>query len=187
MCINDQFRQKGKSEMSEGLDEGCKIPAYVCGRLMGVYENLQWTADDAEQKKRRSKTEDDGPKKEINLTITDRYFGLASTFPKVAFPRILDLSKAHRRKLKRDSAGASNRIEALIEHLFSYLGATEAGPFPAQLSLEGQGLFALGYYHQKAAFRSQIAAYALAKKAAANTDNESTNELGNESTDQEKN
>jgi len=186
MCINDQVRQKGKSEMSEGLDEGCKIPAYVCGRLMAVYENLQWTADDAEQKKRRNKTDDDGPKKEINLTITDRYFGLASTFPKVAFPRILDLSKAHRRKLKRDSAGASNRIEALIEHLYSYLGASEAGPFPAQLSLEGQGLFALGYYHQKANFRSQIAAYALAKKAAASTGNESTNELATESTDQEK-
>jgi CRISPR-associated protein Csd1 len=186
MCINDLFRQKGQSEMSEGLDEGCRIPAYVCGRLMAVYENLQWTADDAEQKKRRSKTEDDGPKKEINLTITDRYFGLASTFPKVAFPRILDLSKAHRRKLKRESAGASNRIEALIEHLYGYLGASEAGPFPAQLSLEGQGLFALGYYHQKANFRSQIAAYALAKKAAANTDNESTNEVANESTDEEK-
>jgi CRISPR-associated protein Csd1 len=187
MCINDQFRQKGKCEMSEGLDEGCRIPAYVCGRLMALYEDLQWAADDAEQKKRRSKTEDDGPNREINFTITDRYFGLASTLPKVAFPRILGLSKAHRRKLKRDSPGASNRIEALIEHLYSYLGATEAGPFPAQLSLEGQGLFALGYYHQKADFRSEIAAYAPAKIAAADTDNESTGELGNESTDQEKN
>jgi CRISPR-associated protein Csd1 len=187
MCINDLFRQKGQSEMCEGLDEGCKIPAYVCGRLMAVYENLQWTADDAEQKKRRAKTEDDGTKKEINLTITDRYFGLASTFPKVAFPRIIDLSKAHKKKLRRDSPGASKRIEAQLENLYCNLGASGAGPFPAQLSLEGQGLFALGYYHQKANFRSQIAAYALAKKSVANTDNESTNELANESTDEEKN
>jgi CRISPR-associated protein Csd1 len=189
MCINDlrRVREKGEKEMSEGLDESCKIPAYVCGRLMAVYENLQWTADDAEQKKRRAKTEDDGPKKEINSTITDRYFGLASTFPKVAFPRIVILSKAHKKKLKRESPGASNRIEALLEHLYCFLGASEDGPFPAQLGLDGQGLFVLGYYHQKANFRSQIAAYLLAKKSGANTDNEPTNELANETRDEESN
>jgi CRISPR-associated protein Csd1 len=190
MCINDLFRQfpkKGYSEMCEGLDESCKIPAYVCGRLMAVYENLQWTADDSEQKKRRSKTEDDGPKKEINSTITDRYFGLASTFPKVAFPRIINLSKAHSKKLKRESPGASNRIETLLEHLYCYLGPFESGPFPAQLGLEGQGLFVLGYYHQKANFRSQVAAYILAKNAAANNANHVAKESLNKSTEEESN
>jgi hypothetical protein len=49
MCINDLFRQQeGVPEMSEGLDEGCKIPAYVCGRLMAIFEgNLQQPREQA--------------------------------------------------------------------------------------------------------------------------------------------
>ena len=179
MCINDRFRQKGQSEMSEGLDEGCRFPAYVYGQLMAVYENLQWKSDDAEQKRRRGKTESKEQKKEINLTVSDRYFGLASTFPKVAFPRIQDLARAHMRKLRREDPGAANAINARIEKLYSFLEPSKDGPFLAQLGLEGQGLFALGYYHQKARSRVQ----AQDRKQA----NDAANESLNESTDQESN
>jgi CRISPR-associated protein Csd1 len=180
MCINDQFRQKGKNEMNEGLDEGCKIPAYVCGRLMAVYENLQWKADDSEQKRRLEKADSKESKKEINVTVTDRYFGLASTFPKVAFPRILELARAHKRKLRREDFGAANAIDALIERLHSFLKPTESGPYPAQLGLEGQGLFALGYYHQKARSRSQAQDRKQANDAAKESLNETSNEESNQ-------
>ena len=146
---------------------------------MAVYENLQWKSDDAEQKRRRGKTESKEQKKEINLTVSDRYFGLASTFPKVAFPRIQDLARAHMRKLRREDPGAANAINARIEKLYSFLEPSKDGPFLAQLGLEGQGLFALGYYHQKARSRVQ----AQDRKQA----NDAANESLNESTDQESN
>ena len=179
MCINDQFRQKGKSEMSEGLDEGCRLPAYVYGQLMAVYENLQWKSDDAEQKRRRDKTESKEPKKEINLTVTDRYFGLASTFPKVAFPRIQDLARAHMRKLRREDPRSANAIDSRIQELYGFLEPSASGPFLPQLGLEGQGLCALGYYHQKARSRSQ----AQDRKQV----NDAANQSLNESRDEEKN
>jgi CRISPR-associated protein Csd1 len=179
MCINDQFQHRGKSYMSEGLDETCKIPAYVYGRLMAVYENLQWAANDAEQKQRLGKTKIKFSKREINLTVSDRYYGLASTVPRAAFPLLERLSRAHMRNLRRNNRRAANAIGAKIEELYEFLKNLHGGPFLSHLGLEGQGLFALGYYHQKARFRSQ----AQDLKQGSDSDNESLNE----STDREKN
>jgi hypothetical protein len=54
-----------------------------------------------------------------------------------------------------------------LQQLHSLLQPSEAGAYPAKLGLEGQGLFALGYYHQKA----RSSAEAQSRKQA----NESTN------------
>ena len=43
MCLNDLRRKEGVAEMSEGLNPTCPYPAYVCGRLMAAYEDLQRT------------------------------------------------------------------------------------------------------------------------------------------------
>jgi CRISPR-associated protein Csd1 len=139
MCINDLFRQfpkKGYSEMCEGLDESCKIPAYVCGRLMAAYEDLQ-----------RATARKSGVP--INTTITDRFFSLASTYPSAAFAEIVDLGQKHLRKLRRLDGGAAFGIEKRIMEISKLLQPGEKGPYPSDLSLEGQGLFALGYFHQK--------------------------------------
>jgi len=134
MCINDIFRQKGNHEMSEGLDPTCTIPAYVCGRMMAEYENLQRASSESE----------------VNSSILDRYFGLASTYPAVALPKIEVLGQKHLRKLRRDRPAAAWAIDSRLQELHALLSPTEAGAYPAKLGLEGQGLFALGYYHQKA-------------------------------------
>lgn len=156
MCLNDLFRQqKGRFEMSEGLDESCTIPAYVCGRLMAEFENLQRSSSESE----------------INSSVLDRYFGLASTYPSVAFPKIETLAQKHLRKLRRDKPGAAYAIDARLQTLHALLQPTEAGAYPAKLSLEGQGLFALGYYHQKA--RSRVEA---TNKKNQNADNAAHNE-----------
>ena len=120
--------------MSEGLDENCAIPAYICGRLMAVFENLQRTSSGSE----------------INSSVLDRYFALASTYPAVAFPKIESLALKHLRKLRRDNGGGAYAIDARLQDLHKKLQPTAMGAYPAKLSLEGQGLFALGYYHQKA-------------------------------------
>jgi hypothetical protein len=63
--------------------------------------------------------------------------------------------------------------------LHNLLQPSASGAYPGKLGLDGQGLFALGYYHQKARSRSQ----AQDRKQA----NDAANESLNESTDQEKN
>jgi CRISPR-associated protein Csd1 len=166
MCINDLFRQqKGMKEMSEGLDPTCEYPAYVCGRLMAEFENLQRSSSESV----------------LNSSILDRYFALASTYPAVAFPKIESLGQKHLRKLRRDKPAAAYAIDARLQALHSLLQPAASGAFPGKLSLEGQGLFALGYYHQKARSRT----LAQDRKQVNNIANEPLNEALNETSDQE--
>ena len=134
LCLND-LQAKGVPEMKEGLDPDCPIPAYVCGRLMAEYENLQRVSSEGE----------------VNSSVLDRYFSLASTYPAAAFPKMNDLAQNHLRKIRRDKPGAYVTIQRHLCELHDKLQPSEAGPYPGKLGLEGQGLFALGYYHQKAA------------------------------------
>ncbi|MGA9672039.1 MAG: type I-C CRISPR-associated protein Cas8c/Csd1 [Terracidiphilus sp.] len=165
MCINDLFLQKkeGTRRMSEGLDPTCPFPAYVCGRLMAEFENLQRSSSESE----------------LNSSILDRYFALASTYPAVAFPKIESLAQKHLRKLRRDKPSAAYAIDGRLQELHNLLQPSASGAYPGKLGLDGQGLFALGYYHQKARSRSQ----AQDRRQA----NDAANESLNESTDQEKN
>jgi CRISPR-associated protein Csd1 len=165
MCINDLFRQKGQNDMSEGLDPTCPYPAYVCGRLMAEFESLQRASSESE----------------VNSSILDRYFSLASTYPAVAFPKIESLAQKHLRKLRRDNPPAAYAIDRRLQELHALLRPTNAGAFPGKLGLEGQGLFALGYYHQKARSRTQAQERKQANAAA----NESLNEAIKENRDEE--
>ena len=74
------------------------IPAYVCGRLMAEFESLQRASSESE----------------VNSSVLDRYFALASTYPSVAFPKIESLAQKHLRKLRRDkpNAGVCHRCAA---------------------------------------------------------------------------
>ena len=133
LCVNDiiQVRQEGERPMQEDLDVDQRNPAYVCGRLLAVYESLQFAAFRGES--------------QPNVNVTDRYYSLASANPAVAFPRIDDLGKKHLHKLRRKSQGAASAIEQRIQELCGVLGFK----FPGVLDLDQQGRFALGYYHQK--------------------------------------
>jgi CRISPR-associated protein Csd1 len=164
MCINDLLRQqKGKSEMSEGLDSGCTIPAYVCGRLMAEFENLQRAASESE----------------VNSSVLDRYFALASTYPAVAFPKIESLAQKHLRKLRRDKPPAAYAIDGRLQELHNLLQPSACGAYPGKLGLEGQGLFALGYYHQKARSRTQAQDRKLANETAGNSQSDTSEEEKN--------
>lgn len=92
-----------------------------------------------------------------NKTVVDRYYGAASTRPATVFPRLVGLAQHHLAKL----AGG---LEVFYQ---TQLGEVMAGlaTFPSTLSLEEQGLFALGYYHQRQDFY---------KKHDQNTDNGSS-------------
>ena len=101
---------------------------YCLGRLFAVLEKLQQDAQPG-----------------INATVKDRYYSSASCTPKSVFGTLLRLSNHHLKKLEQDSwrIAAEKRIGGVMELI------TE---FPSHLNLEDQGLFAIGYYHQKQDF-----------------------------------
>ena len=104
-------------------------PAYQCGRLLAVLENAQYAA--------------------LRIaSVTDRFYGAASTAPASVFGRLVSGSRPHLAKLRRDRHGAYNAIEREMEEVMSTIDE-----FPNTLTLREQGMFALGYYHQRAAQR----------------------------------
>ena len=105
------------------LDLNCTAPAYVLGRLFAVLEKLQYSAQGR-----------------INSTIVDRFYGAASSRPGTVFPQLMKLAQTHARK--------SNSAGYFQDRLGEVISKLETG-FPAMLSLEQQGQFALGFYHEK--------------------------------------
>ena len=118
------------------LDLDYPNPAYLCGRLLAVLEEAQRAAI-----------------RDINTTVADRFYGTASTAPASVFGRLLKGVKPHLAKLQRDNPGAHYAIQGRLEEILSRLTAEQA--FPRTLNLEQQGLFSLGYYHQRAHDRAQ--------------------------------
>lgn len=115
-----------------GLNEACEEQAYVLGRIFAVLEFIQKDANQG-----------------INATIKDRYFNSACTKPAAVFPVLFKLKNSHIKKIERESGGTKIYYEKLLTELMGKLPMTaEENGFPKQLSLEEQGKFMLGYYHQ---------------------------------------
>lgn len=75
----------------------------------------------------------------------DRFYATASTTPQAVFPRLIKGAQPHLSKLERDNRGAYYRLQEQMENILAGIA-----DFPRTLTLKQQGLFALGYYHQKA-------------------------------------
>lgn len=115
-----------QKEVSMSLDPQCRDQAYLLGRLFAVLERLQAAALN-----------------DLNATIRDRYFGAASATPAIVFPRLIRLSVHHAAKA---DAGWLEKLKGQV------IDELPAQPFPSVLGLEQQGLFAVGYYHQRETF-----------------------------------
>jgi len=124
------LRRKGV-DMGEQLSDAPESAAYVCGRLMAVFERLQWAALG-----------------DVNANVVDRFYGTASTAPGLVFPRLFKSAQQHLGKLQADKPGMAVNLQKDLEGLCSQVRA-----FPGLLSLTEQGAFALGFYHQRAAYR----------------------------------
>lgn len=110
------------------LDKSNTNPGYLLGRLFATFERLQERAQGGK----------------LNSTIKDRYYGAASSTPNTAFPQLIKLHIHHLAKL--ENTGERVNFEKLIGEIME--GISSAG-YPAQLSLEDQARFAIGYYHQR--------------------------------------
>jgi CRISPR-associated protein Csd1 len=127
MILNRQYLKGGKP-MSPSLDTTRAEPAYLLGRLLAVLARAQEAAIPG-----------------AGATVVDRFYGSASTAPASVFSRLLKLGRAHLSKI--ENRGLAINLEKEIEQI-----ANGLDHFPPLLTLEEQGLFALGFYHQRAAF-----------------------------------
>ncbi len=125
------------------LDPDHPSTAYHCGRLLAVLEATQRAAIPG-----------------INATIVDRFYGTASTAPASVFPRLVRGAQPHLGKLERDNSRAYLALQRRLEEVLARVDR-----FPKTLTLEEQGLFALGYYHQRAFDRQQAREAAERRKA----------------------
>jgi CRISPR-associated protein Csd1 len=117
------------------LDSNHPSAAYHCGRLLAVLEQAQRAAVPG-----------------INATIVDRFYGTASSAPASVFSRLVRGAQPHLAKLQRDRRGAYYALQGRLDDI---MGRIPGSGFPRTLNLEEQGIFSLGYYHQRAHDRAQ--------------------------------
>lgn len=117
---------RSEEEVTVGLNEERSDAPYVLGRLFSVLGSIQEAASPG-----------------LNSTIKNKYYDSASTTPSVIFPIVIGLCDKHLTKLTRESKGLAVHYEKMRGELLGKLDA-----FPKRLSLEEQGDFILGYYHQ---------------------------------------
>lgn len=134
-CLNRlrQFQPDSslEKELLPMLDLENNSPAYRLGRLFAALEKIQEEASPG-----------------LNATIRERYYGAASSMPVAVFTTLLRLKNHHLAKLT--NRGRAVNFERLLGEIMAGLS-----DFPKHLSLQEQGRFALGYYHQRQDFFSK--------------------------------
>lgn len=111
-------------KVTMALNEESTDIAYRLGRLFALLEKAQEEANPG-----------------LNATIKDRYYGAASATPASVFPILMRLAQHHIAKAEYGRS-TDKRIEEVLSGI---------DRFPAHLNLDEQGLFVLGYYHQRQA------------------------------------
>lgn len=132
--------QKEKHSL-DALNKSHPDAAYHCGRLLAILEKIQRAALG-----------------DINSTVVDRYYGAACASPGSILGNLVNDAQAHLAKMRKGTGdGWAQRI---LEEVQSAIGDS----YPKTLSLQRQGLFALGFYHQKAHDRAAAADAKAAKQ-----------------------
>lgn len=119
----------GDFVITEKMQEGHKPVAYVCGQIFAKLESIQYAALG-----------------DRNAGIRERYFTYAMTSPAAAFGRLFNLNSKHFTKLKTEKPGLAITMDRELQKLCKDI---DINSLPATLSLEEQGQFAIGYYHQR--------------------------------------
>jgi CRISPR-associated protein Csd1 len=121
-------RIDNKQKIKIMLDKDNNNQGYLCGRLFAVLDKIQEEANNQH-------------------SIRERYMNSASSTPAAVFSTILNLSNHHIENLKKE--GRKIYFEKLKQEIISKI---DADGFKAQLDLQDQGRFFIGYYHQRQDF-----------------------------------
>jgi len=125
-CLNrnNRYQNNKVKEIEVSLDISNPNIGYRLGRLFATLEKIQQEANPG-----------------INATIRDKFYGAASSTPVTVFGNLMRLKNHHLAKL--ENRGRAVNLERLIGEIMD--GIID---FPPHLTLENQGRFAIGYYHQ---------------------------------------
>lgn len=120
--------------------------AYHLGRALALFDAIQYQALG-----------------KVNTSVVDKFYGTASSAPATVFPLLQRLSQHHLRTIHARKKGQHNEraLEAVMDQI---------SDLPKVLSLPEQGLFALGYYHQRAANHRAFDAYQSARERSGGAD-----------------
>ncbi|WP_282741534.1 type I-C CRISPR-associated protein Cas8c/Csd1 [Olsenella uli] len=127
-CLIRNFG-RSKEEVTVKLNKGRTDTAYNLGRAFCLLQSIQWYANDGE------------------TSIASRFMNSASATPATVFPTLLKLANAHLKKLSASKTGLAVNLK---KDLAKVLGEDRVPAFPQRLTLDEQGDFFLGYYHQYA-------------------------------------
>ena len=127
--IHRDFRKNlNDKDAPMALDENNIEVSYQLGRLFAVLQRIQKAALGDN----------------INAPITDRYYAAASTVPYSVFPRLLASSNNHLSKIRKEMPGYAVSLIKDVARIVDRLPSE----FPKHFSIQDQGRFAIGYYHQ---------------------------------------
>ena len=136
--------------MNENNDKNNVRPehrtAFLCGRLLAVLDHIH----------------NEAHKGKSAASPATRLYGAASKTPALAFPQLCQLVRHHLDKLPKykrdrfqDGVPAAKRADGVNEDfdglsdVVTQLKQAAGGAFPRILSLEEQGVFAIGFYYQR--------------------------------------
>jgi CRISPR-associated protein Csd1 len=121
-------RHPDERQIGTMLDPTETNPAYVCGRLLATLEDVQYKGVG-----------------DVGANVVDRFYGRASTAPRLVFGQLLALAQNHLGAI--DNTGMRINVEKDLQEI---IGLLDGPNFPSTLSPEDQGRFAIGFWHQKA-------------------------------------
>ncbi len=124
--LNRKYKNTKGAEIKVSLDKNNMDTAYRLGRLLAVLQKLQEEAN-----------------KRLKTTLKDRFYRSMSSTPASVLPTLLRLKNHHLGKLE---VGRKIYFEQLMAEIFS---GFQPNKIPKHMSLEEQGNFAVGYYHQR--------------------------------------
>ena len=131
--LNRKWRMNNPNQermLTVSLDTKNNNIGYRLGRLFAVLERVQEAVNP-----------------NINATIKDRFYAAASSAPVTVFGNLMRLTQNHLSKLGKEKPGYRVNLEKQLQEVVD--GVVQ---FPAHLSLDDQGQFAIGYYHQRQSF-----------------------------------
>lgn len=117
--------QSVKEVLTVGLNHENQTPGYVLGRVFATLQSIQYKANNSSN-------------------IRAKYFTKAGETPGMVFPHLINLAQAHITTIS-NREGKEPYKARILNELLDKLGDT----YPKRLSLEQQGAFQLGYYHQR--------------------------------------
>ena len=126
-CLLRSARRKGENmenDPQSTIREDHPDPAYQCGRLMAALAALQKKALG-----------------DVGAGVIQRYYSAASATPSLVFGRLIRNSQNHLDKLLPG-------LRSVFEGRIASIAARIGDQYPKSLGLEGQSMFALGYYQQ---------------------------------------